>query len=203
MGIAPILVERIYETIAEINKQGMTILLVEQNANFALDVSKRGYVLETGTVVHDRRVGGAADQPRSAEGLPRTHDTSSRSSAPRRCGCSTSWLLAAIVASYLSERKGYGEKPGLATGLLLHADRRDHLALLAGEAGLEVEDDRRVRPRQGRPGGDVSARRRGGAGPRLRPRRNAAACSPSRGRARMRAAPSARLSCDPVTTRTA
>jgi branched-chain amino acid transport system ATP-binding protein len=51
MGIAPILVERIYETIAEINKQGTTILLVEQNANFALEVSKRAYVLETGKVV--------------------------------------------------------------------------------------------------------------------------------------------------------
>ena len=51
MGIAPILVERIYETIAEINQQGTTILLVEQNANFALEVSKRGYVLETGKVV--------------------------------------------------------------------------------------------------------------------------------------------------------
>jgi branched-chain amino acid transport system ATP-binding protein len=50
MGIAPILVERIYETIAEINRQGTTILLVEQNANFALDVSSRGYVLETGSV---------------------------------------------------------------------------------------------------------------------------------------------------------
>jgi branched-chain amino acid transport system ATP-binding protein len=50
MGLAPILVERIYETIAEINKQGTTILLVEQNANFALEVSSRGYVLETGTV---------------------------------------------------------------------------------------------------------------------------------------------------------
>ncbi len=50
MGIAPILVERIYETIAEINKQGTTILLVEQNANYALGVSHRGYVLETGTV---------------------------------------------------------------------------------------------------------------------------------------------------------
>ena len=50
MGIAPILVERIYETIAEINRQGTTILLVEQNANFALGVSNRGYVLETGTV---------------------------------------------------------------------------------------------------------------------------------------------------------
>ena len=42
--------ERIYETIVEINKQGTTILLVEQNANFALEVSNRGYVLETGTV---------------------------------------------------------------------------------------------------------------------------------------------------------
>jgi branched-chain amino acid transport system ATP-binding protein len=50
MGLAPVLVERIYETIAEINRQGTTILLVEQNATFALDVSQRGYVLETGTV---------------------------------------------------------------------------------------------------------------------------------------------------------
>jgi branched-chain amino acid transport system ATP-binding protein len=50
MGIAPILVERIYETIVAINEQGTTILLVEQNANFALGISTRGYVLETGTV---------------------------------------------------------------------------------------------------------------------------------------------------------
>ena len=51
MGIAPNLVERIYETIAEINRSGVAILLVEQNANYALEVSKRGYVLETGRVV--------------------------------------------------------------------------------------------------------------------------------------------------------
>jgi branched-chain amino acid transport system ATP-binding protein len=50
MGLAPILVERIYETVAEINHQGTTILLVEQNANFALEYSSRGYVLETGTI---------------------------------------------------------------------------------------------------------------------------------------------------------
>ena len=50
MGIAPVLVDRIYETIEEINKRGTTILLVEQNANYALSVSTRGYVLETGTV---------------------------------------------------------------------------------------------------------------------------------------------------------
>jgi branched-chain amino acid transport system ATP-binding protein len=51
MGLAPILVDRIYETVAEINRQGTTILLVEQNANYALEVSNRGYVLETGRVV--------------------------------------------------------------------------------------------------------------------------------------------------------
>jgi len=50
MGIAPVLVDRIYETIEEINRRGTTILLVEQNANYALGVSKRGYVLETGSV---------------------------------------------------------------------------------------------------------------------------------------------------------
>jgi branched-chain amino acid transport system ATP-binding protein len=50
MGIAPILVDRIYETIKEINRQGTTILLVEQNANHALDASSRGYVLATGQV---------------------------------------------------------------------------------------------------------------------------------------------------------
>jgi branched-chain amino acid transport system ATP-binding protein len=50
MGLAPILVERIYETIQAINRQGTTILLVEQNANYALEVASRGYVLETGTV---------------------------------------------------------------------------------------------------------------------------------------------------------
>ena len=50
MGLAPILVERIYETVAEINRTGTTILLVEQNANFALEYASRGYVLETGTV---------------------------------------------------------------------------------------------------------------------------------------------------------
>ena len=51
LGIAPLLVDRIYETVAEINRQGTTILLVEQSASHALGVSNRGYVLETGKVV--------------------------------------------------------------------------------------------------------------------------------------------------------
>ena len=50
MGLAPIFVERIFEIILEINKQGTPILLVEQNALMALDVASRGYVLETGTI---------------------------------------------------------------------------------------------------------------------------------------------------------
>jgi branched-chain amino acid transport system ATP-binding protein len=50
LGLAPVIVDKIYEIIREINAQGTTILLVEQNANYALEVSSRGYVLETGTV---------------------------------------------------------------------------------------------------------------------------------------------------------
>jgi branched-chain amino acid transport system ATP-binding protein len=50
MGLAPIFVEKIFEIIVEINKQGTPILLVEQNALMALDVAQRGYVLETGKI---------------------------------------------------------------------------------------------------------------------------------------------------------
>jgi branched-chain amino acid transport system ATP-binding protein len=52
MGLAPVLVERIFQTIREINEQGTTILLVEQNANIALEIATRGYVLETGKIVN-------------------------------------------------------------------------------------------------------------------------------------------------------
>ena len=51
MGLAPVVVEQIFETIGEVNRQGTTILLVEQNASMALSVAHRGYVLETGAVV--------------------------------------------------------------------------------------------------------------------------------------------------------
>jgi branched-chain amino acid transport system ATP-binding protein len=53
MGLAPVLVESIFETIEEINKEGTTILLVEQNAQMALSVANRGYVLQTGEIVLD------------------------------------------------------------------------------------------------------------------------------------------------------
>ncbi|MBC7250014.1 MAG: ABC transporter ATP-binding protein [Anaerolineae bacterium] len=51
MGLAPVLVRDIFETLKEINAEGTTILLVEQNANMALKLAHRGYVLETGTIV--------------------------------------------------------------------------------------------------------------------------------------------------------
>ncbi|HCJ66644.1 MAG TPA: ABC transporter ATP-binding protein [Elusimicrobia bacterium] len=51
MGLAPILVEKIFQIIKEINQQGTTILLVEQNAYQALNIAARGYVLETGKIV--------------------------------------------------------------------------------------------------------------------------------------------------------
>lgn len=51
LGLAPMIVTRIFEIIREINQQGTTILLVEQNANMALHVAHRGYVLETGRIV--------------------------------------------------------------------------------------------------------------------------------------------------------
>jgi branched-chain amino acid transport system ATP-binding protein len=63
MGIAPILVQRIYETIGEINRTGVAILLVEQNANYALEIARRGYVLETGTVALENESAALRDDP--------------------------------------------------------------------------------------------------------------------------------------------
>jgi branched-chain amino acid transport system ATP-binding protein len=51
LGLAPILVREIFRTVAEISRQGMTILLVEQNAHMALGIADRGYVMETGNIV--------------------------------------------------------------------------------------------------------------------------------------------------------
>ena len=71
MGIAPILVERIYETVVEINRQGTTILLVEQNANYApRGLAARLRARDRPRRAH-RRVGGAAREPGRPGGLPR------------------------------------------------------------------------------------------------------------------------------------
>ena len=64
MGLAPVLVEQIFDTIGAVNRQGTTILLVEQNAAMALSIAHRGYVLETGSVVLS---GTAAELSENAE----------------------------------------------------------------------------------------------------------------------------------------
>jgi branched-chain amino acid transport system ATP-binding protein len=51
MGLAPILVEQIFSIISDINREGTTVLLVEQNALMALGIAKRGYILQTGEIV--------------------------------------------------------------------------------------------------------------------------------------------------------
>jgi len=63
MGLAPVLVEQIFETVLAINKQGVTILLVEQNAAMALSIAGRGYVLETGGIALEGSARNLADNP--------------------------------------------------------------------------------------------------------------------------------------------
>jgi branched-chain amino acid transport system ATP-binding protein len=68
LGIAPLLVRDIFRTIVEINRRGVTVLLVEQNAHMALGIAQRGYVLETGRVVLEDEAGrlAANDEVRAA-----------------------------------------------------------------------------------------------------------------------------------------
>ena len=63
MGLAPILVEEIFDIIKEISQEGVTILLVEQNAHMALSVANRGYVLETGSIQLEGSAGDLAQNP--------------------------------------------------------------------------------------------------------------------------------------------
>jgi branched-chain amino acid transport system ATP-binding protein len=69
MGLAPILVEQIFNIIQELNQQGTTILLVEQNARMALSIAHRGYVLQTGTI----RLQGDASKLKDDEEVRKTY----------------------------------------------------------------------------------------------------------------------------------
>lgn len=61
LGLAPTLVDGIFDVLTELNNQGMTLLLVEQNANLALSIAHRGYVLETGSIVTEGTASALAD----------------------------------------------------------------------------------------------------------------------------------------------
>jgi branched-chain amino acid transport system ATP-binding protein len=69
MGLAPVLVDSIFDTILELNKEGTTILLVEQNARVALQIAHRGYVLETGEIV----LSGSAEDLRTDETVQKAY----------------------------------------------------------------------------------------------------------------------------------
>ena len=70
MGLAPILVERSFEIIQQVHESGVAMLVVEQNANMALSIADRGYVLSTGRLRPRRPREGAPGARRPAQGLP-------------------------------------------------------------------------------------------------------------------------------------
>ena len=64
MGLSPLLVKEVFHTIQNVNKHGVTVLLVEQNAKMALNIADRGYVIETGTITMEGRAKDLADDPK-------------------------------------------------------------------------------------------------------------------------------------------
>ncbi len=66
LGLAPILIEQIFEQFIKIREWGKTILLIEQNANMALQIADRGYVLETGKIIHSGKAVDLIDDPQVA-----------------------------------------------------------------------------------------------------------------------------------------
>jgi len=69
MGLSPVLVKEIFDLIQEINRAGTTILLVEQNANLALSIASRAYILETGQIA----MSGDADELASSDAVRRAY----------------------------------------------------------------------------------------------------------------------------------
>ncbi len=67
MGVAPILVQKIFETIKSLNQSGMTVFLIEQNAHLALQIAHRAYVMETGKIVLEGKGGDLLEDPRIRE----------------------------------------------------------------------------------------------------------------------------------------
>ena len=146
MGIAPILVDRIYETIAEINRQGTTILLVEQNANYALGVSQRGYVLETGKVALTDASDALRTNPDVHEGVPRrmTVLLPIANVGVLALYLLFIWLASAIVGAYLSVAQGLRREGGAGVGAAAQRRRRARLAGDPGQGRLGLARRRAV-----------------------------------------------------------
>ncbi len=75
MGLSPLFVEKIFEIIQDLNRKGMTILLVEQNANMALSIAHRGYVLQTGNIVLQDTASNLLNNPLMREAYLGTMET--------------------------------------------------------------------------------------------------------------------------------
>ena len=88
MGLAPRLVAKIFDIVREIARQGVTILLVEQNARLALEVAHRGYVMESGSITLAGEREGLLAEPEGARGLPGRR-------RPRVAGCAqrSAWVV--------------------------------------------------------------------------------------------------------------
>ena len=71
MGLAPLMVQKVFETIITVSKEGVTILLIEQNAKLALEVSRRGYVMESGEITLEGDAEVAAARSQGARGVSR------------------------------------------------------------------------------------------------------------------------------------
>lgn len=67
MGLAPVLVEQSFEIIEQVNRQGTTVFVVEQNANMALSIADHGYVLQTGRIVLADRATSLLENPQMRE----------------------------------------------------------------------------------------------------------------------------------------
>ena len=134
MGLAPILVDRIYETVREINKQGTTILLVEQNANYALDVSSARVRARDGPRRAGRQVRGPPGEPGGPERLP-GDVADDRLRTARLDGAVAPLRLAAVGHRRLVPVGAQGLRRARRAGLRAAAQcrRRDRLADRAAE----------------------------------------------------------------------
>lgn len=67
LGLSPVLVEQVFDALESINKQGITMLLIEQNAYMALDIAHRGYVIENGKIVLSDKASVLSNDPKVKE----------------------------------------------------------------------------------------------------------------------------------------